>query len=311
MKSKTILPALLICALAAAAFCACLTGCSDGVSETTTHQTDETSSSENEPEPSEEGMYDTTAVANAYISGDTSGLSEYDLAIYNAAAEALNTFYTDGMSAYDAVLAAHDYVVTHVTYDLGELALIGSRAEESDSPYGALIDGKAICSGYTTTFKLFMDMIGVECITVDGSALDEVHAWNMVNIDGKWYHVDCTWDDYTPDYEGRPAAHIYFLVTDEVMRREHVWDEDTTPSADSDDLNYYVNNGLYVTSVSQASEIIAREVAHHATEVELMLNKELNAGGIPLSYPEGVGGYSYWLNEFESYNVVIYHVLWE
>ena len=99
MKSKTILPALLICALAAAAFCACLTGCSDGVSETTTHQTDETSSSENEPEPSEEGMYDTTAVANAYISGDTSGLSEYDLAIYNAAAEALNTFYTDGMSS--------------------------------------------------------------------------------------------------------------------------------------------------------------------------------------------------------------------
>ena len=42
-----------------------------------------------------------------------------------------------------------------------------------------------------------------------------------------------------------------------------------------------------------------------------MLDKELNAGFIPLSYPEGVGGYSYWLNEFESYNVVIYHVLWE
>ena len=52
---------------------------------------------------------------------------------------------------------------------------------------------------------------------LDGAARD-CHAWNLVQIDGAWYHVDATWDDPTPDRAGY-IRYNYFLKGDDYMRR--------------------------------------------------------------------------------------------
>ena len=301
---KKIISLLLIALLSLGTFTSC--GDTGAFLEVTTSGAEYTYSEEDEEMAEETGLsvYDNTAVVEAYKTGDTSLLSEDDLLIYQAAVDAISAFYTEGMSDYEIILAAHDYITTHVTYDLDELNLIGSAKSESSTPYGALIYGEAICMGYTTTFQLMMDMLGVESIIVSGSALDEEHAWNMVCVDDNWYHVDCTWDDYVPDYEGRRAFHTYFMLTDGAMELEHVWDKDSSPTADSEDYVYFFTNGLYAETTEELTAILETEAASGDLRAEV---------AIPLAnsveFPELDSGYiyAYWRIDLDTYTVVIYY----
>ncbi len=304
MKKLTVI--LLIFAVSISVFTSC--GETGAFSDVTTDVAEYTYSSEDEKVPEEEtedsGIYDNTAVVEAYKSGDTSALSEDDLLIYQAARDAIAQFYSEEMSDYEIVLAAHDYITTHVTYDMDEFNLIGSAKEESSTPYGALIYGEAICMGYTTTFQLIMDMIGVESIIVSGSSDGEEHAWNMVFVDGKWYHVDCTWDDYVPDYEGRMAFHTYFMVTDGSMAIEHIWDMDSTPTADSEDYVYYFTNGLYAETNNELKAILQESATagELRAEVAIPLDNEIS-----IPYTTGMSIYAYWRIDLDTYSVVIYY----
>lgn len=47
------------------------------------------------------------------------------------------------------------------------------------------------------------------------------HAWNLVKIDGNWYHVDTTWED------GNPGK--YVSLTDDEMRKDHKWEQGGLP----------------------------------------------------------------------------------
>lgn len=255
--------------------------------------------------PENADIYDGEKVVRAYINSDASMLDEFNLKIYDAAYSAVSEFYDESMTQQEAALAAHDYLVVNCTYDLDELSLTATASEYSDCPYGALINGKAICLGYTTAYQLFMDMLGIECITVSGEALGEEHAWNMVRLDGKWYHVDCTWDDFVPDDEKRPPFHLYTFVTDEVMRTNHIWDDSHTPAADNNDLNYYYNNGLLANSASELKTILENSLLEGAESAEAAIpcNAEFE---IPnLSNGRVV---SVWENDFGEYSANIYYL---
>ncbi len=62
-------------------------------------------------------------------------------------------------------------------------------------------DGKyyTVCDGYARAYKILMDKAGIPTDYVSGPNItnDKLsgHAWNLVNLDGTWYHVDVTWDD--------------------------------------------------------------------------------------------------------------------
>lgn len=112
--------------------------------------------------------------------------------------EILDEITREDMTPYEKELAVHDWMITHGNYDeavLNPLAGL-TPVKDNDNPLGFLLERKGICLGYTTTFQLFMDLLGIECITVRGYAKQtEDHAWNMVKLDGDWYCVDVTWDD--------------------------------------------------------------------------------------------------------------------
>lgn len=143
--------------------------------------------------------YDHDAVMAAWEIQDASGLTGQNLAVYEKAQQVLDEIISSDMSDYDKELAVHNYMTDNIGYD--ETALGRTEADAgaptSATPYGALVLDTAICYGYSTTFQLLMDMLGIECLTVDGTIEDtnRAHSWNMVNLDGDWYHVDVTWDD--------------------------------------------------------------------------------------------------------------------
>lgn len=124
--------------------------------------------------------------------------------------EVISQIVTPGMTDEEIELAINQYLCDTITYDEDALA----NAEENDfmyvdesfndsfTAYGALINGKCVCSGYAAAFKLLSEGAGLESIVVTG-ILDGglAHAWNKVKLDGDWQIVDATNNDmeYIPN----------------------------------------------------------------------------------------------------------------
>ena len=252
--------------------------------------------SEETPEPAEE--VDIQKIAEAYHSGESDELNEKEAAVLEAVTKAVSEFYSEEMSEEETVIAAHDWLTTHTTYDEDMMLAIPKQSPDSDNPYGALIKNCAICRGYTTSFQLLMDILGIETITVSGEADDEEHAWNMVHIDGNWYHVDTTWDDFVPDEENRPPFHLYCLVPDYVMEVHHVWDRDSSPAADSEDKIYYMTHGLFAESTKDSMEYL-----DNAFEAGLKHCEIMSADDSALCF---LHTQSYWVSDMGRYVVTVY-----
>ena len=188
----------------------------------------------------EEWHYDEQRLLNALQSGGAAVLPEKDAAILSAVRSVIGLCISGDMSDCEKALAIHDWIVYNAEYDANTLSQLPDFREDpdSDNPYGLLVNRKGICLGYVTAFQLLMDVLGVECISVQGescgsSSVWEAHAWNMIRLDGDWYVVDCTWDDPLVSVELGPVLrHRYFNVTsDFILEHSHRWDETAVPEA--------------------------------------------------------------------------------
>lgn len=112
--------------------------------------------------PGEDDMslYDTTAIRDAWAAGSAGGLSDYDRAIYTAAQAVLEQTLEEGMSGYEKEKALYQWAVNTVNYDWTHQDVMTDTPRESFTPYGGLVNRKAVCLGYATTFQLLMDLAG-------------------------------------------------------------------------------------------------------------------------------------------------------
>lgn len=118
--------------------------------------------------------------------------AEMSAALEAAANKAIAAYIDPGMKPYEKVLSLHDYLILNCKYDYENLKA-GTLPDSAHTAYGALVNGKAVCDGYTEAFLYLMNKIGVPCRIVRSKAMN--HTWNVVQLDGKWYHVDVTYDD--------------------------------------------------------------------------------------------------------------------
>ena len=129
------------------------------------------------------------------------------------ALEAINQCVQPGMSDYEIAKALHDYVVLNTAYGFPSDV---PRPTAVYSGYFSLLWGCGVCTDYAMAYQLLMDMAGIPC----GMVTNASHAWNIVQLDGEWYHVDTTWDDPTPNREGY-VRYDYFLKSDSYMSQDH------------------------------------------------------------------------------------------
>lgn len=241
----------------------------------------DSSSAEQEPEEGTE-IFDTAPIANAYISGSSDGLDDFQKQILEKASEVVSECVSDDMTPYEKELALHDRLIRSCTYDKGALRAIEAPGEHASDPYGALIDGQAICMGYTTTFKLLMDMVQIPCGIIHSTDNEgDEHAWNIVKLDGCWYYVDTTWDDPVPDREDGYVKHQYFNITKDEIAIEHMLTDDA-PETESSEYLFAEQEMYTVTDVSQISEGIkaAAERGHSDLAVYFDSDVELKESSI-------------------------------
>lgn len=119
---------------------------------------------------------------------------------------------TDSMTDAEKLKYLHDYMVENTVYD--------AEAYDCDNVYGALVKHRTHCQGFSKTMCMFCDRLGIPSLLVTGDA-GGGHMWNMVQLDGKWYNLDVTWDD--PDHGSRSFAN-YFLISDSTISKTHTKD---------------------------------------------------------------------------------------
>ena len=129
-----------------------------------------------------------------------------------------------GKSDYQKALALHDWLCENASYDYS-LTI--------HDPSGVLLQGTGVCESFALAYQMLLTEAGVENVYVTGTANGGGHAWNMVKLDGEWYHVDVTWDEDGTD-------RYYFGMSTALISRDHVI-EDRVPTATATKYNYALN----------------------------------------------------------------------
>lgn len=101
----------------------------------------------------------------------------------------------------------HDLIATTCEYDM----VYYNDNQIIYTAYGALINRDAVCEGYTLAYRYLLGKLGIETRYIISREME--HAWAMVKLDGKFYHVDITHDDPSYDNLGR-VNHEFFLKSD-------------------------------------------------------------------------------------------------
>jgi len=120
-----------------------------------------------------------------------------------------------------------------------------------------------VCQGYALAAQALLEQSGIETKYVIGFVNgNEAHAWNLVKVDGKWYHLDTTWNDPLPNRVGA-ASYDYFLVTDSQLNKDHTWVKADYPTATSTKYSYMhnvhfayqLNNAVYFSNTADNDKL--------------------------------------------------------
>lgn len=140
------------------------------------------------------------------------------------AAKALQSIIEPGMNEHEKVKAIHDWIVNHIEYD---------QSLSRYTAYEAVTLGEAVCQGYALLGYKMLKEAGITVLIAEGTVNTGEHAWNMVQLDGIWYHLDLTWDDpvgitaagtaKAADPSESTIRYNYYLRTDEELRTDHQW----------------------------------------------------------------------------------------
>lgn len=122
--------------------------------------------------------------------------------------ELYSKLYNPNKSIRDNIKIFHDYIINNTEYDSLKNIDINDNTYQSSNAYGPLFEGYAVCSGYTDVMALFLYKLGV----INMKVATENHVWNLVNLDGKWYHLDLTWDDPVTNTGKDMLIYSYFLI---------------------------------------------------------------------------------------------------
>lgn len=170
-----------------------------------------------------------------------------------------------GGTDYEKIKYLHDELIFSTDY-----------SQDSKMPftaYGALVEHKATCQGYSDAMHMLLTRAGYESVFVvgHGNSYDVTHKWDYVKVsDGNWYVIDPTWADPEGRNDKYYINYDYLFISDEVLLQDHlektVSPYYTAPEATSMDLNFHVMEGYYVTSYEEARECVKEQVLECAKE---------------------------------------------
>lgn len=128
----------------------------------------------------------------------------------------------EGLSDYEKIKKIYEFVMNHMRYSVGSLY--------DDHTVVGFVNGKGVCQAYAIGLYILLEKAGIEARYVFGPLNADLinaytrythHVWNMVKLEGQWYHLDATWDDGQVEDDWR-----YFLVSDTRIEVSRSWNKE-------------------------------------------------------------------------------------
>lgn len=177
-------------------------------------------------------------------------------------------------STFEKLKVFHDYLVLNSSFEFSE----------GDMSYNASIynafgsgepQGNIQCNGYAKAMQYLCDKAGIVSMVVTGETPEGAsHAWNVVDVDGKWYNLDSTWDDPLMDPANyKNIRYNYFLVPDKWIHNIthfHVNQQKLSngkyityfapPACTETAQNYFIKSGYVYNDFASADAAIKAEI---------------------------------------------------
>ena len=128
----------------------------------------------------------------------------------------------DGENVVELLHSIADILIAAVEFDVGVARIISEHGAQdwTATAYGALINRNAVGEGFAMAFRVLCDALDIESRVVLGYLDGMVHAWNIVLIDGEYYHIDITMGTKTEELE-----YVFLRTEAEFLEMGYSWDE--------------------------------------------------------------------------------------
>ena len=159
-----------------------------------------------------------------------------------------------GLSEWEKEKYVHDFICKNVRYDK-------LKKPYSHEIIGPLGQGVGVCEGIAKAVKVLCDALGLWCmIAICGNnpekGIKYRHTWNIVRIDGVYYHLDVTFDNSLGkcSMTGEEIRYDYFNLDDKYIFRDHEPLIAPAPSCTNGDHFYYKEKKLSFTKLEEVKK---------------------------------------------------------
>lgn len=168
---------------------------------------------------------------------------------YQAQVDAVVDEWLGGISFHDSDYQKAKYVfetlIQKVDYVEG--------APENQNILSVFLNRETVCQGYACATQYLLRQLGIPSTIVSGYANGQAHAWNLVELDGEYYHMDTTWGNSTYlDTDSREEKFVNYsflcMADQEISNTHEIQMLFPIPECNSIAHSYYVKEGLYFMS---------------------------------------------------------------
>ena len=144
-----------------------------------------------------------------------------------------------------------DYIIENTNYAIDD--------KYNQNAGNVLVKHVGQCSGISKACKLLFDFFGLKSFIVCGklgNSTDDNHAWNMIILNDKYYHLDVTQMLSLNSSKKKPFIYMYNNYSDEQMEIDHTWDRSIIPSSNK---NNEVSNVVKISSMMELWKLLRKQ----------------------------------------------------
>ena len=245
------------------------------------------------------GSYVTSVLPQYTYTGNTlKNMQE----IYNDGVSAVVDYACSASTDVGRMLRASDYMCANFEYDTNHTIY---------SPELLFLNKTGVCQAYMLAYRAVLNELGIPNIAVTSREIN--HTWNMVYLDGSWYHIDVTWNDPVSDMPLR-AYHTNFLLSDAgITATGHTgWDDGWEGVVAADNTKY---DSFFWINLKQVASMQG-DVVYYVDSVDGSIERNVyaydlasNTASKLLTYSYGYGVYYKHFNPIWVSNGTIYYAV--
>ncbi|MSU00629.1 transglutaminase domain-containing protein [Tissierella pigra] len=202
-------------------------------------------------------------------------------------ADVVNQIIEPNMNEFQKVKAINDWVVNNTRYN----------EDTTTSPHAAYTlfnEGEGVCQAYALATLRLLEEEGFEVKYVTGKVGEIPHGWNLVKVDGKWYHLDTTWNDPV-SVAGDILSYKYFLISDKSIETDHERDERSKAYPKATDTYYetmrYIKNPVELdNSLFYIKDLDTDDYKLYKLKLDTMTETQLTNHNVQF-----IAGYEDWI----------------